>query len=234
MSILLLLRGAPSSGKTTWVEENDLKPYTLSADDIRLMYQSPVMEVDGTWQISQENNPAVWKNLLRILRGRMFRGDFTLVDATNSRTSELNRYLELCKEYRYRAYCVDFTDIPIEEVKRRNAKREIFRRVPDQVIDTMYARFATQKVPSGIRVIKPQELDTVWLKLRDFSCYEKIHHIGDVHGCNTALQKYFTEQGGMKDDEMYIFTGDYIESKLVLLDIVRNSLAFEKYAYEEM
>ena len=220
MRVLLLLRGAPSCGKTTWIEENGLKPYTLSADDIRLMYQSPVMNVDGTWQIGQDNNPAVWKTLLRILRSRMFRGDFTVIDATNSRTTELNRYMELCKEYRYRVYCVDFTDIPKEEVKRRNAQREGFKRVPEQVIDTMYARFATQKVPSGIKVIKPQKLDTIWLKLRDFSCYEKIHHIGDIHGCNTALQKYFTEQGGMKDDEMYIFTGDYIDRGVENAEVV--------------
>lgn len=149
---ILLLRGAPSSGKTAWIEENGLKPYTLSADDIRLMYQSPVMTADGTWQIGQGNNPAVWKMLLRILRGRMFRGDFTVVDATNSRTTELNRYMELCKECRYWAYCVDFTDIPIGEAKRRSAQREPYKKVPQQVIDTMYARFAAQKVPSGIPV----------------------------------------------------------------------------------
>lgn len=220
MRILLLLRGAPSCGKTTWIEENSLKPYTLSADDIRLMYQSPVMEADGTWQISQDNNPAVWKMLLRILRGRMFRGDFTVVDATNSRTSELNRYLELCSEYRYRAYCVDFTSIPIETVKRRNAKREAFRRVPEQIIDTMYTRFANQKVPSGIKVIKPEELDTVWIKLRDFSHYKKIHHIGDIHGCSTVLQKYFSDYGGIKEDEMYIFTGDYIDRGIENAEIV--------------
>lgn len=211
MRILLLLRGAPGCGKSAWVETNGLKPYTLAADDIRLMYRSPVMGTDGRFKISGEHDNAVWKNFFRILRGRMQRGDFTVVDATNSRTEELNRYKELCSEFRYRVYCVDFTDIPIGAVKRRNAAREPYRRVPEKVIDTMYARFATQKVPSGIKVIKPEELDGVWLKLRDFSHYKKIHHIGDIHGCNTPLQKYFSDNGGIKDDEMYIFTGDYID-----------------------
>ena len=211
MRILLLLRGAPGCGKSAWVEANGLKPYTLSSDDIRLMYQSPVMRTEGRFQISGENDNAVWKAFYRILRGRMHKGDFTVVDATNSRMEELNRYKELCSEFRYRVYCVDFTGIPIEEVKRRNAAREPYRRVPEKVIDTMYARFATQKVPSGIKVIKPEELDDVWLKLRDFSHYKKVHHIGDIHGCNTPLQKYFSGNGGIKDDEMYIFTGDYID-----------------------
>lgn len=211
MRILLLLRGAPGCGKSVWVDANGLKPYALAADDIRLMYQSPVMETDGRSKISGEHDNAVWKNFFRILRVRMQRGDFTVVDATNSRTEELNRYKELCSEFRYRVYCVDFTDIPIGEVKRRNGAREPYRRVPEKVIDTMYARFATQKVPSGIKVIKPEELDGVWLKLRDFSHYKKVHHIGDIHGCNTPLQKYFSDNGGIKDDEMYIFTGDYID-----------------------
>lgn len=211
MRTLLLLRGAPGSGKSTWIEDNGLQLYTLSADTIRLMYQSPVVGADGTEQISAQQDEAVWKTLFRMLRSRMQRGDFTVVDATNSRTSELNRYKELCAEYRYRAYCVDFTQVPMEEAKRRNAGREPYRRVPDRVVETMYARFATQKVPSGIKVIRPEEPDTVWMGLRDFSHYKKVHHIGDIHGCNTVLQKYFSENGGMKEDEMYIFLGDYID-----------------------
>ena len=54
MRILLLLRGAAGCGKTTWIEEKGLKPYALSADDIRLLCQSPVMQADGTERISQE------------------------------------------------------------------------------------------------------------------------------------------------------------------------------------
>ncbi len=211
MRILLLLRGAAGSGKSTWVEKNHLKPYTVSSDDIRLMHQSPVMGTDGRLHISQENGEAVWKTLFRILRGRLQRGDFTVVDATNARTSELLRYKELCSEYRYRIYCVDFTAVPAKEAKRRNAEREEFRRVPDQAIDTMYARFATQKAPSGITVVRPDELDRVWLKKRDFSRYRAVHHIGDIHGCHTALQEYFAAEGGMKEDEFYIFLGDYTD-----------------------
>ena len=39
MRILLLLRGSASCGKSTWIAQNGLKPYTLSADDIRLLCQ---------------------------------------------------------------------------------------------------------------------------------------------------------------------------------------------------
>ena len=169
---------------------------------------------DGTEGISQDNDSVVWKTLFAILEVRMQRGDFTVIDATNSKTSEMNRYKEMCETYRYRIYCVDFTDIPIEEVKRRNANREVFKRVPEAVIDNMYSRFRTQKIPSGIKVIRPDELDMVWTRLFDMSSYKRIHHIGDIHGCNTALQKYLADNGGIKDDEMYIFIGDYIDRGL--------------------
>lgn len=221
MRVLLLLRGSAGCGKSTWIEQNGLKPYTLSADDIRLLCQSPTMQVDGTEGISQENDNLTWKTLFNLLELRMQKGEFTVIDATNSKTSEMNRYKEMCNTYRYRIFCVDFTDIPIEEVKRRNANREPLKRVPDEVIDKMYSRFVTQKIPSGIKVIKPDELNTIWMKIFDMSEYKRIHHIGDIHGCNTALQKYLSDNGGIKDDEMYIFTGDYIDRGLENADVIK-------------
>ncbi len=211
MRILLLLRGSAGCGKSTWIKNNGLKPYALSADEIRLMCQAPVMQVDGTKQISQNNDKTVWSMLFKILEVRMQHGEFTVIDATNSKTSEINQYKELCDKYRYRLYCVDFTDIPIEETKRRNKNREEYKRVPEEAIDKFYSRFDTQKIPSGVQVIKPDELDKIWMKKLDFSEYKKIHHIGDIHGCYTVLQEYLNNNGGIKDDEFYIFLGDYID-----------------------
>lgn len=221
MRVLLLLRGSAGCGKSTWIEQNGLKPYTLSADDIRLLCQSPVLQPDGTVGISQSNDKTVWKTLFNLLEIRMQKGEFTVIDVTNSKTSEMNRYKQMCETYRYRMYCVDFTDIPIDEVKRRNASREELKRVPDEVIDKMYSRFKTQKIPSGIKVIKPDELDSVWMKLFDLSEYKKIHHIGDVHGCYTALKKYIEDNGGIKDDEFYIFCGDYVDRGIENADVIK-------------
>lgn len=214
------MRGAPGAGKSTWIEKNGLKPYTLCADDIRILCQSPVMQVNGTEGISQKNDGVVWDILFKLLEVRMQKGEFTVIDATNSKTKEMNRYKELCMKYRYRIYCVDFTDIPKEEVKKRNAERIAFKRVPEDVIDRFYSRLLAQKVPSGIKVIKPDELDSIWLKLFDFSDYKRIHHIGDIHGCNTVLQKYLSDNGGIKDDEMYIFTGDFIDRGLENVEVL--------------
>ncbi|MDU2210069.1 MAG: RNA ligase, partial [Eubacterium sp.] len=221
MRVLLLLRGSAGCGKSTWIEQNGLKSYALSADDIRLLCQSPVLQPDGTVGISQSNDKTVWKTLFNLLEIRMQKGEFIVIDATNSKTSEINRYKQMCETYRYRMYCVDFTDIPIEEVKKRNVNREELKRVPDEAIEKMYSRFKTQKIPSGIKVIKPDELDSIWMKLFDLSEYKKIHHIGDVHGCYTALKKFIDDNGGIKDDEFYIFCGDYVDRGIENADVVK-------------
>lgn len=219
--VLLLLRGSAGCGKSTWIEANGLKPYTLSADDIRLMCSSPVLTVSGREQINPTNDKVVWSTLFKILELRMQNGEFTVIDATNSKTSEMNRYKDLCSTYKYRIYCVDFTDIPIEVTMKRNRQRPVVKQVPDEAIEKMYARFQTQKIPSGITVIRPEELDTIWFKRIDLSNYKKVHHIGDVHGCYTALKEYFDNDGGLKDDEFYIFCGDYIDRGIENVEVIQ-------------
>lgn len=221
MRVLLLLRGSAGCGKSTWIEQNGLKPYTISADDIRLLCSSPVLTVSGDEAINQCNDAVVWNTLFKLLELRMQNGEFTVIDATNSKTSEMDRYKELCSAYKYRIYCVNFTNIPIEITKERNRMRPTVKQVPDEAIDKMYARFQTQKIPSGITVIKPDELDKIWMKKIDLSEYKKVHHIGDIHGCYTALTEYFETNGGFKDDEFYIFCGDFIDRGLENAEVVQ-------------
>lgn len=219
MRVLILLRGAPGCGKTTWIENNGLKPYSLSADDLRLMCQSPILGVDGSYGISQNNDKTVWEILFQLLEARMQRGELTVIDATNSKTSEMNRYKTLASEYRYRIVLVDMTNIPIDVCKKQNAMRPQYKQVPDDVIERIYSRFATQKVPSGIKVIAPDQLQSIWYKPMDLSQYKKIHHIGDIHGCYTVLNNYLG--GEIHADEFYIFTGDYIDRGLENGEVVK-------------
>ena len=209
MRTLLLLRGAPGCGKSTFIKENGLEPYSLSADSIRLQIQSPIQLVDGSEGISQNNEKEVWNILYRMLEVRMQRGEFVVIDATNSKSSEMNKYKDMCDTYRYRMFCIDMTDLPIEECKRRNASRVPMKRVPEDVIDKMYSRFRTQKIPSGFKVLKKDQLDQVYMRKFDMSEYEKVVVVGDIHGCNTALMEYFGN--GFNDNYFYIFVGDIID-----------------------
>lgn len=219
MRVLLLFRGAPGSGKSTFIDENGLRPFALSADEIRMQCQSPQQTVDGSVQIGMDNENEVWSMLYKLLEIRMKKGEFTVIDATNSKTVEMNRYKSMCDQYRYRMYCIDLTNLPIEECKRRNAGRIPLKRVPESCIDKMYSRFRTQKIPSGIKVLKPEQLSDIWMKKFDMSNYEKIVHIGDVHGCYTALMEYF--KNGFNDNYMYIFVGDLVDRGIENAEVVQ-------------
>lgn len=219
MRALLLMRGTPCSGKSTWIEKNGLKDYSLCADDIRLLYRSTVIDCNGKENIDQSINKQAWKTLFEILEKRMELGEFTVIDACNSKSSELNAYKSLAEKYRYRMYCVDFTDISIEQAKDWNRKRPEYKRVPESVIDLYYSRFQTQKIPSGIQVLKREEVfDNILFRNIDLSQYKNVYVIGDVHGCYTALKELIG--GEISDENYYIFLGDYtdrgIENKEVL------------------
>lgn len=137
MRTLLLFRGAPGCGKSTYIKEHNLEQYVLSADTLRLMCQSAQETPAGQMEISPQNDDVVWEMLFKLLEVRMSHGEFTVIDATNSKTVEMNRYKNLAKQYRYRMYVIDMTDLPIEECKRRNAQREWLKRVPEAAIDIL-------------------------------------------------------------------------------------------------
>ena len=215
MNTLILTRGAPGSGKSTF-----LKKYTpegisiISPDEIRLLIQSPVQSLNGE-QISQKNDGVVWDYVFKLIEERMKNGSTVVVDATNSKTAEMTRYKNLADFYRYRLFVVDFTWIDKEEVIKRNSERKPdFKIVPDQVIQNQYSRFATQKVPSGIQVIRSDDVEAYKslfdLHMVDFTdLFKNIYVIGDIHGCFDTLKEFMDKY--YNDENAYVFVGDLID-----------------------
>ena len=134
MRTLLLLRGTQASGKSTWIAENNLEPYTLNADNIRLNIANPILLEDGSIEISQRNNKLTWELLYQYLEIRMANGDFTIIDATHSDSKLMNRYRDLANTYKYTIYYLEF-DVPLEECLKRNRERVGYKYVPEKVIE---------------------------------------------------------------------------------------------------
>ena len=199
-------------GKSTWVKEHGLENYTLSADTLRLLVESPIIVPDKSHRvISQKNDGYVWQLLFELLERRMQRGEFIIVDATHSRRSDFSRYNNLCSKYRYRKYYVSFADVPLSVCKERNKTREDYRRVPDEAIEKIYSRLETQDKTSGwVEADKNNIWETVGTRLYDLDKYNHIHIFGDIHGCKEPLAEYF-ERNPYNENDFYIFTGDYID-----------------------
>ncbi len=212
MRKLVILRGAMGCGKSTFVKEHHLERFTLSSDQIRLMFNAPQINIEYSEEIPQFNNKNVWKLLYTILEERMKKGEFTIIDAIHAYSDEsLAIYKKLAEKYRYRLYILDFTDISKEEVYKRNQNREKYKIVPNESIDRVYKAFSKEKISSAFKIIKPENFDEIISNNpRNLDKYEKIHIIGDIHGCYSALKQYFEENPINKNDA-YIFVGDYFD-----------------------
>lgn len=220
MRHLVLLRGPQGAGKSQFIIQNGLEQYTISSDKIRLLFQSPVMNEEGNYVISQSNDKKVWGLLFELLEERMKRGEFTIIDATHVKNSAINQYKELATKYRYRVTVVDFSDVSLETLLERNKNREEHKRVPEHVISTAYMRAKNEKLPSWVNVIKPEDfMKELQFNIVDFSHWKKIHHIGDIHGCYDVLMKYLKD--GLKDDELYIFVGDLLDRGIQNAEVLK-------------
>ncbi len=57
-------------GKSTFIKEHNLEEFTLSSDQIRLMFNSPQMSINYQEEIPQFNNKKVWELLYYMLEER--------------------------------------------------------------------------------------------------------------------------------------------------------------------
>ena len=223
MRTLLLLRGIQASGKSTWIKENNLEPYTLSADNIRLNIANPVLLEDGSYEISQKYNKVTWELLYKYLEMRMQNGDFTIIDATHSDLKLLNKYKDLASIYKYTMYCLEF-DVPLEEALKRNKERDNYKYVPERVIERTYETIKkNEKLPSALKKIESID-EIINFYTADVNQYEKVVIIGDIHSCAEPLKEVLKD---FNEETLYIFVGDYfdrgiqpVETFNIILDLL--------------
>jgi len=223
MRTLLLLRGIQASGKSTWIKENNLEAYTLSADNIRLNIANPVLLEDGSYEISQKYNKVTWELLYKYLEMRMQNGDFTIIDATHSDLKLLNKYKDLASTYKYTMYCLEF-DIPLEEALKRNKERDNYKYVPERVIERTYETIKNnEKLPSGLKKIESID-EIINFYTADANEYKKVVIIGDIHSCAEPLKEVLKD---FNEETLYVFVGDYfdrgiqpVETFKIMLDLL--------------
>ena len=223
MRTLLLLRGAQASGKSTWVVENNLEPYTLSADKIRLNIANPILNEDGSIEISQKNNKLTWELLYKYLEMRMENGDFTIIDATHSDIKLMNKYRDLANTYKYTIYYLEF-DTPLEECLKRNKERVGYKYVPEKVIERTWEAIKNkEKLPSVLKKINSID-EIINFYTADVNEYKKVIIIGDIHSCTEPLKEVLKD---FSEENLYIFVGDYfdrgiqaVETFKIMLDLL--------------
>ena len=223
MRTLLLLRGTQASGKSTWVAENKLEPYTLNADNIRLNITNPILLENGSFEISQKNNKMIWEILYDYLEMRMQNGDFTIVDATHSDVKLMNRYKDLANIYKYTIYYLEF-DTQLEECLKRNKERVGYKYVPEKVIEKTWEAIKNkEKLPNIFKKINSLD-EIVNFYTADVNEYRKVIVIGDIHSCAEPLKEVLKNYS---EENLYVFVGDYfdrgiqaVETFKIILDLL--------------
>ena len=206
MRTLLILRGAMGSGKSTFIKENGLEPFTLEADKFRNLIANPVMTENG-FTISQKNNKAAWNLLYNCLEERMKKGDFTVIDATHPTVKDFNNYEKLAELYKYTIYYYQ-VDATLEECLKRNLERPEYKRVPEKAIKRVHALVENTELPKRYkRIYSLDEIKNFYTK--DITNeYENVKVIGDIHSCGTVLENFLQDYN---ENTLYVFVGDYFD-----------------------
>ncbi|WP_146745208.1 RNA ligase [Helicobacter monodelphidis] len=223
MRILLVTRGLPASGKSSWIKENNLSLFTLSPDALRILAQSPTQCIDGSLSVSQKNDSFIWDFFYKLLESRLKNGDFTIIDATNTVLNNLKIYQKLCQQYAYEMHIVDFTDVSLEECQKRNLLRRQNGKffVPNETLVRMHKQLKNNPLPHQYSVIHRKNWRQVLYSPMDLNAYEKIYHIGDLQGCYSVLKNL----GEIQPQNFYIFLGDYIDRGIENAEVLKYLLS---------
>jgi predicted kinase len=146
---LLITRGLPASGKTTFARKLQPQVVRVNRDDLRVMLHGRRLFTQwAEGQVTQAQRAAV-EALLRAHAD-------VIVDDTNLRQKTVREWAELATKFHARFEVHDFTDVPIEECIRRDLDRPEDVRVGAEAIRRMHARYlAGKNLPLPIPWIEP-------------------------------------------------------------------------------
>ena len=149
MTRLLITRGLPASGKTTFARK--LQPYVVrvNRDDLRLMLHG--RRLFTQWAEGQVS--ALQKAMVEaLLRARAD----VIVDDTNLRPATVRDWAALAARFGASFEVHDFTDVPLAECLRRDADRPAGERAGAEAIRRMYDRYLKNKnLPLPIPFVEP-------------------------------------------------------------------------------
>ncbi|SDY67217.1 Predicted kinase [Micromonospora pattaloongensis] len=156
MARLILTRGLPASGKTTFARKLQPSVVRVNRDDLRRMLHGTRLFTQ--WAEGQVT-AAQRAQVEALLRAKAD----VCVDDTNLRSRTVREWAELAARFGATVEVHDFTDIPLEECIRRDAERSEEDRVGEDAIRRMHQRYlAGKKLPLLVPTVETGGPATVY------------------------------------------------------------------------
>lgn len=134
---LLITRGLPASGKTTyaraWVDEDPKNRVLIEKDEIR---KNTKLFEGGAYNHKRGDEGIVLKERDRLIQDALSRGKSVISSDTNLVQKHITRMSNLARKHGAKVEIVDFLDVPLAEVIERDKKRP--DSVGEQVIRRMF------------------------------------------------------------------------------------------------
>lgn len=141
MSKLILMRGAPGSGKTTLINDSGLSNYAISLDELRRL-----LAAEENGQLPTSVNQEVYALLYSILNTRVQKGKLIILDAVNASIDHIKDSLDLAEQAGYR---VVYYQMPtsLDSCLENNLCRSIYSRVSEEKIRRFHDIIDTTHLP---------------------------------------------------------------------------------------
>ncbi len=136
---IIILVGIPGSGKSTWAKQytkENKDTLRVNRDDFRFM-------LSDSWDYSKKAEDIVTGLETDAAIYAINAGYNVIIDATNLSRDPKERWNFLTKLFHSAKVSIELKvfDTPYEECVKRNAKRVGKERVPDHIMENMYAKF---------------------------------------------------------------------------------------------
>ncbi len=147
---LVVLVGTPASGKSTFSTLAFARGDVLSTDDMRAL-------VGGTASNMSAADAAA-ALLAEVADQRLRQGILTVVDSTGTQDGLLDRLDHSARAANAEVHYVDFPT-PVVECLRRNRRRTMHQRIPDEAVESIAAKVETlvAALAADGRCVKPVE-----------------------------------------------------------------------------
>lgn len=166
MRKIFLLRGAPGSGKSTFISRHHLQPYAISRDQIRLLLADLTVyyeeSTDYLHRVVPRHVTEQAERLVdQLVEYKMSNGETVIVDGTHITPDKIEHFKPLVDKYRYELFVVDLMqNNTLRGLLRRDQVRRHYDWVKPEVVEMMVEQYQEHPgVPDWAYKIYPNGME---------------------------------------------------------------------------